>query len=71
LKAVALADIPILAEGLEVMEKPKLIEVLDSNGEDLTQFFDKNYIMVERILSTSMIFPVVHPRQARSIRGKW
>jgi hypothetical protein len=68
---IALADIPIVAEGLEIKEKPKLIEVLDSNGEDLTQYFDKNYIMVERILSTSMIFPVVHPRQARSIRGKW
>jgi hypothetical protein len=68
---IALADIPIVADGSELKEKPKLIEVLDSNGEDLTQYFDKNYVMVERILSTSMIFPVVHPRQARSIRGKW
>ena len=26
---------------------------------------------VERILTTTMIFPVIHPRQAKQIRGRW
>lgn len=26
---------------------------------------------VEKILSTTLIFPVIHPRQAKQVRGKW
>ena len=32
------------------------------NGEDIMQYFDKNFTAVERILSTTQIFPVIHPR---------
>jgi len=41
---------------------PKMLEVFDEKGEDLRQYFDKNYVIVERVLSTTLIFPVVHPR---------
>lgn len=55
-----------------VPSKPvRYLEVKDEKGEDLTQFFDKNCIVIERILSTTLIFPVIHPRQARQIKGKW
>jgi len=48
-----------------------VIKVEDSKGEDLTQYFDKNFVAVERVLSATMIFSSVHPRQAKQIRGKW
>lgn len=51
--------------------KPNHIAVYDSSGEDLLQYFDKNYSAVERVISTTVMFPVIHPRQARQIKGKW
>ena len=36
-----------------------------SSGEDLIQYFEKNFVGVERILSTTVVFPVIHPRQAK------
>ena len=51
--------------------KPSNIKVEGPNGEDLTQYFDKNFTAVERLLSTTVIFPVIHPRQAKQVRGKW
>lgn len=45
--------------------KPNFIAVKGSNGEDLLQYFDKNYAAVERVVSTTIIFPVIHPRQAK------
>lgn len=51
--------------------KPTFIKVESPDGEDLTQYFDKTYVAVERVLYTTLIFPVIHPRQAKQIRGKW
>lgn len=45
--------------------KPNFIAVKDPSGEDLLKYFDKNYVAVERVVSTTIIFPVIHPRQAK------
>lgn len=54
-----------------IPEAPKFLAVKGSDGEDLTTYFDKSFVEVERVLSTTHIFPVIHPRQAKQIRGKW
>ena len=38
------------------------LNVIGPDGEDFTQYFDKNFVAVERVLSTTVIFPVIHPR---------
>jgi chromodomain-helicase-DNA-binding protein 7 len=35
------------------------------------QFFDPAYMEVDRILSTTEIFPIVHPKKGSEIKGKW
>ncbi len=45
--------------------KPSHLQVIGPDGEDFTQYFDKNFVAVERVLYTTVIFPVIHPRQAR------
>jgi hypothetical protein len=45
--------------------KPNYIEVKGPLGEDFLQYFDKNYVAIERVVSTTIIFPVIHPRQAK------
>lgn len=42
--------------------KPTHIAVFSEQGEDLIQYFEKNFVGVERILSTTVVFPVIHPR---------
>jgi hypothetical protein len=68
--------IPTLAEGEQALvpveaPKPQFISVIGPNDEDLTQYFDKTFVAVERILSSTQIFPVIHPRQAKQVRGRW
>jgi hypothetical protein len=65
LRNISLPDIASVIEEVDEKEKPKFLKVEDSKGEDLSQHFDKNFIVVERVLSTTMIFPIIHPRQAR------
>ena len=47
-----------------------------NGGLQLTQWyfdeaFDPSYIQVERIVFTTNLFPVVHPRQAKQTKGTW
>lgn len=53
------------------VKKPQFLSVISPDGEDLTLHFDKTFVGIERILSTTQIFPVIHPRQAKQVRGKW
>lgn len=65
------------AEGVEPLaapveiKRPQFLTVIGPDGEDLTLHFDKTFVGVERILSTTQIFPVIHPRQAKQVRGRW
>lgn len=59
-------DIPLDANAAPVEPpKPNYIAVMGPQGEDLLQYFDKNYVAIERVVSTTIIFPVIHPRQAK------
>jgi hypothetical protein len=51
--------------------KPSHLSAIGPNGEDLLQYFEKNYLIVERVISTTVVFPVIHPRQAKQVKGKW
>lgn len=51
--------------------KPQYLPVEGPNNEDLTEYFDKSYVAIERILYTTLLFPVIHPRQAKQVRGRW
>jgi hypothetical protein len=65
--------LPIVPDFITEVELPKIthIRVEGLDGEDLIQYFDKNFAIIERVLSTTLIFPVIHPRQAKQVRGKW
>lgn len=38
---------------------------------DNDRYFDPCYVEVDRILTTTELFPIVHPKKANEIRGKW
>ena len=38
---------------------------------DNERYFDNNYIEVDRILSSTDMFPIIHPKKANEIKGKW
>lgn len=73
IKGIPLPILPMPSD--EVLDSPDAlpprIRVEAPNGEDLTAFFDKNYVAIERILSTTLLFPVIHPTKTKYIRGKW
>ncbi len=74
IKGIPLPILPVVIEVLpdgNQLLKPTFIKVEGPDGEDLTKFFDQTYTAVERVLSTTLIFPVIHPRQAKQIKGKW
>lgn len=46
-----------------------MLDDLDDREED--QFFDPAYCEVDRILSCTEIFPIVHPKKGSEMKGKW
>ena len=44
---------------------------MEINGDDEDSYFDPTYTEVERILSTTDIFPIIHPKKSNELKGKW
>lgn len=42
--------------------------VIDTDEE---RYFDASFSEVDRILSCTDIFPIIHPKKAGEIKGKW
>lgn len=38
---------------------------------DNERYFDPSYCEVDRIIHTTELFPVIHPKKANEIKGKW
>jgi len=55
IKGIPLPIIPMPSDEVVENEEVKIqkIKVESPEGEDLTTYFDKNYIIVERVLSTT------------------
>lgn len=43
---------------------------MDYDGTE-QQYFDPSYTEVDRILSTTEVFPIIHPKKGSEIKGKW
>ena len=35
------------------------------------EYFDRSYLEVDKIICSTNLFPVIHPRQAKNIAGTW
>ena len=35
------------------------------------EFFDQHYIVPDKILTSTNLFPIIHPRQAKNVIGTW
>jgi chromodomain-helicase-DNA-binding protein 7 len=44
-----------------------VIEDLDNPDS----YFDPSYVEVDRILACTEQFPIIHPKKANEIKGKW
>lgn len=49
----------------------KKVAELEADEDDDTHYFDPSYLEVDKILYCTEIFPVIHPKKANDIRGKW
>lgn len=51
-----------------------LVNLEHADIEDLNEsqnFFDPSYIEVDRIIRTTELFPIIHPKKANEIKSKW
>ena len=39
--------------------------------EEDSQYYDPSYVLIDRIISTTELFPIIHPKKANEMRGKW
>ena len=44
---------------------------MEMNGDEEDLYFDPTYTEVERILGTTDIFPIIHPKKSNEVKGKW
>ena len=42
---------------------------MEINGDEEDQYFDPTYTEVERILGTTDIFPIIHPKKSNELKG--
>lgn len=47
------------------------IQDFDEEMNENERFFDPTYIEVDRILQCVELFPIIHPKKANEIKGKW
>ncbi|KAL4510059.1 hypothetical protein ABPG72_010252 [Tetrahymena utriculariae] len=43
----------------------------DEDAEENERYFDPTYIEVDRILQCVELFPIIHPKKANEVKGKW
>ena len=43
---------------------------MEMNGDEEDLYFDPTYTEVERILGTTDIFPIIHPKKSNEVKGK-
>lgn len=44
---------------------------IDEEVLENERYFDPTFIEVDRILHTTELFPVIHPKKSNEIKGKW
>lgn len=47
----------------------KKLQELDP--DDDIQYFDPSYLEIDRIIFTTELFPIIHPKKANEIKNKW
>jgi len=35
------------------------------------EFYDPHYKMIDKVITTTNLFPIIHPRQAKNVAGTW
>ena len=52
----------------------KISEMQIEDYEDAIEnekYFDQSYLEVDKILQTNELFPIIHPKKANDVKGKW
>ena len=49
----------------------KVSEMTSDEIENSENYFDQSYVEVDRLLSCTEQFPIIHPKKANEIKGKW